>query len=128
MTESCILNDNRNPYTSKSEVEKALKHLLGLDKIIWLKGVQGKDITDGHTDFYARFAKPGVVVVNRDMDTRLYDYAVTRDNIKLLASATDSKGKPLELVIADTPHTVSERYGTQDFAAGYVGTMHAIKQ
>lgn len=36
--------------------------LLGLEKIIWLPGIKGKDITDGHTDFYARFVKPGVVL------------------------------------------------------------------
>lgn len=68
MTESCIINDNRNPGVSKHEIEEELKALLGLEKIIWLKGIKGKDITDGHTDFYARFIKPGVVAVSRDND------------------------------------------------------------
>jgi agmatine/peptidylarginine deiminase len=36
-----------------------LKRLLGLTHIIWLPGIKGRDITDGHTDFYARFASPG---------------------------------------------------------------------
>ena len=121
MTESCILNDNRNPNMSKSEVEEELKTLLGLDKIIWLKGVKGKDITDGHTDFYARFVKPGVVVVSRDMDESSFDYAVTRENIEVLQSATDAKNKPLELVILDTPWIINENNGVDSFAAGYVG-------
>jgi agmatine deiminase len=68
MTESCIINDNRNPGRTRQEIEKELMELLGLDKIIWLKGIKGKDITDGHTDFYARFARPGVVVVSRYMN------------------------------------------------------------
>ncbi len=121
MTESCILNDNRNPNRSKNEVEEELKALLGLDKIIWLKGVKGKDITDGHTDFYARFAKPGTVMVSRDMDKSSYDYDVTRENIEILQAATDSKNRPLELVILDTPWTINESFGTESFGAGYVG-------
>jgi len=121
MTESCILNDNRNPGKSKVEVEAELKRLLGLEKIIWLKGIKGKDITDGHTDFYARFAKPGVVVVSRDMDKSSYDYKITRDNIEILKQATDALDNSLELVILDTPWEITERFGTKDFAAGYVG-------
>lgn len=121
MTESCILNDNRNPGKSKCEVEEELKVLLGLDKIIWLKGIMGKDITDGHTDFYARFAAPGLVVVSRDTDESSYDYEVTRENIEVLRSATDCKNRKLELVVLDTPWTINERFGTRSFAAGYVG-------
>lgn len=59
ITESCTLNRNRNPGMSKARFEDLLMPLLGLDKIIWLPGITGKDITDGHTDFYARFARPG---------------------------------------------------------------------
>lgn len=121
MTESCILNDNRNPNRNRKELEAELKSLLGLNKIIWLKGIKGKDITDGHTDFYARFAKPGVVIVSRDMDKDSYDYQITRDNIKILQAATDAKGKPLKLVILDTPWDINTKYGIKDFAAGYVG-------
>ncbi len=121
MTESCILNGNRNPGKSKAVVEEELKRLLGLEKIIWLKGIKGKDITDGHTDFYARFAKPRVVVVSRDMDKSSYDYKITRDNIDILSKATDADDKPFELVILDAPWDITEAFGTKDFAAGYVG-------
>jgi len=121
MTESCIINDNRNPGRDKQEIEAELKKLLGLDKIIWLKGIKGKDITDGHTDFYARFAKPGVVIASRDTDTDSYDYKITRENIKILQSSMDAKGNPLNLVILDTPWSISKKYGIKNFAAGYVG-------
>uniref|UniRef100_A0A0G4FGN9 Agmatine deiminase n=1 Tax=Chromera velia CCMP2878 TaxID=1169474 RepID=A0A0G4FGN9_9ALVE len=59
ITQSCVLNANRNPKLSKESAETELKKLLGLEKIIWLPGIAGEDITDGHTDFYARFASPG---------------------------------------------------------------------
>lgn len=52
LTESSVLNDNRNPSFTKETFEKELKLLLGIKKIIWLKGIKGKDITDAHIDFY----------------------------------------------------------------------------
>ncbi|MCP4114608.1 MAG: agmatine deiminase family protein [Desulfobacteraceae bacterium] len=121
MSESCILNDNRNPNKSKKEVEYELKKLLGLEKIIWLKGIKGKDITDGHTDFYARFARPGVVIVSRDTDKSSHDYKITRENIDILQSSTDAGDNSLNLIIIDTPWDINTRFGTKDFAAGYVG-------
>lgn len=68
ITESCVLNDNRNPGWTKSEVEAELGRTLGIERVIWLPGIRDMDITDGHTDFYARFARPGVVVAGRDDD------------------------------------------------------------
>ncbi|OMH31727.1 agmatine/peptidylarginine deiminase [Motiliproteus sp. MSK22-1] len=121
MTESCILNDNRNPGKGKVEVENELKTLLGLEKIIWLKGIKGKDITDGHTDFYARFIRPGVVAVSRDMDSSSYDYQITRENIEILKSSSDANGNAFELIVLDTPWDINTQFGTKDFAAGYVG-------
>ncbi|WP_444941448.1 agmatine/peptidylarginine deiminase [Microbulbifer sp. ZKSA004] len=121
MTESCILNENRNPGWSKSDIEEELKVLLGLRKIIWLKGIKGKDITDGHTDFYARFIKPGEVIVSRDNYQSSYDYWVTRENIKTLSNSVDADENPLKLHILDTPEIINERFGTKDFAAGYIG-------
>lgn len=121
MTESCILNNNRNPNISKPAVEAELKQALGLDTIIWLKGIKGRDITDGHTDFYARFARPGVVVVNRDTDADSYDYAVTRENIEIIQSSIDAQGNKLEQVIIDTPRQINQRFDNKNFAASYVG-------
>ncbi|MCP3672629.1 MAG: agmatine deiminase family protein [Gammaproteobacteria bacterium] len=121
LTESCILNDNRNPEKSKVDVENEIMKLLGLNKIIWLKGIKGKDITDGHTDFYARFAKPGVIVASRDIDESSYDYQITRENIEILKSAQDARGNSFEVVSLDTPWDIETRYGTASFAAGYVG-------
>jgi agmatine deiminase len=59
ITESCVLNANRNPGVGKAQCERELRRLLGIEKVIWLPGIAGKDITDGHTDFYARFCAPG---------------------------------------------------------------------
>jgi agmatine deiminase len=120
ITESCVLNDNRNPGWSKADVEAELGALLGLEKIIWLPGIAGKDITDGHTDFYARFARPGVVVAGFDPDPESFDHDVTARHLDILESATDAKGRSLEVVVLEAPSTVRPEFESDDFAAGYI--------
>jgi agmatine deiminase len=120
ITESCVLNPNRNPNVSKEECETELKQLLGLDKIIWLPGIVGQDITDGHTDFYARFARPGVVVAGYDPDPTSFDHEVTKKHLEILKSSTDAKGRLLEVVVIESPTSIRPDYETDDFAAGYI--------
>ncbi len=120
VTESCFLNDNRNPEIDKSEIEAELKSLLGLQKIIWLPGVRGKDITDGHTDFYARFARPGVVVAGLEMDRKSFDFDVTRMHLEILRTTEDARGQKLEVETLESPRRVRRELQTEDFAAGYI--------
>lgn len=120
ITESCVLNTNRNPGVSKAQCERELKRLLGLEKIIWLPGSIGKDITDGHTDFYARFARPAVVVACYDPDPTSSDHAVTKAHLEILRASTDAKGRALEVVVLDAPSTVRGKFANDDFAAGYI--------
>lgn len=120
ITESCVVNRNRNPGLTKAAIETQLKVLLGLRRIIWLPGIAGMDITDGHTDFYARFAAPGVVVAHLDTDPASYDHAVTTRHLDLLRAARDAQGRALEVVVLEGPGSVRPQYASRDFAAGYV--------
>ena len=115
-----MLNANRNPGLGKAACEAELGRLLGLRKIIWLPGIAGRDITDGHTDFYARFAAPGVVVAAMDEDPASYDHAVTRRHLEILRQATDARGQRLRVEVLKAPATVRRRFETDEFAAGYV--------
>lgn len=121
ITESCVLNNNRNPGMSKAEFEDKLMPLLGLEKIIWLPGIKGMDITDGHTDFYARFARPGVVLAGFEPDPTSFDYEVTKTHLEILRAATDAQGRPLEVIVLEGPTTIREEFATDDFAPGYIG-------
>jgi agmatine deiminase len=120
ITESCVLNKNRNPGVTKAECEAQLKTLLGLRKIIWLPGIRGRDITDGHTDFYARFAHPGTVIAGYDPDPASFDHAVTQKHLKILHSETDADGRKLEVAVIESPTSIRRKFESDDFAAGYI--------
>jgi agmatine deiminase len=123
MTESSWINRNRNPDWTKAEVEQELKDRLGLRKIIWLPGIKGKDITDAHVDFYARFVKPGVVVANLDNDPDSYDRNVTLAHLDILKNATDADGRKLQVHTLSPPLNPRKSQFTRnnpDFAAGYI--------
>ncbi|KAK3191076.1 hypothetical protein K4F52_003026 [Lecanicillium sp. MT-2017a] len=98
-TESSIVNDNRNPGASKEQLERHLKALLGVSKVIWVKGAKGLDITDWHIDALARFVSPGRILLSRPAagsDAALME--IFNDAKKVLANATDAKGRKLEIV------------------------------
>ena len=120
ITESCFVNDNRNPDVTKNAIESELKRLLGLKKIFWIPGVRGKDITDGHTDFYGRFVRPGVVVVGLEMDRQSFDFDVTRQHLEILRNAVDARGQRLDVHILESPGSIRPEVQTVDFAAGYI--------
>jgi agmatine deiminase len=120
ITESCVLNDNRNPGVSKTRCERELTRLLGLEKIIWLPGIKGRDITDGHTDFYARFARPGVLIAGYDPDPRSFDHAVTKQHLEILRTATDAEGRKLVVVVLEAPSRTRGNFANDAFAAGYI--------
>ena len=120
ITESCVLNSNRNPGWSKADCEAELGRLLGIRKVIWLPGIKNRDITDAHTDFYVRFVRPGVVAAHREMDTASYDYALTRRHLDILRGATDADGQPLQIVVIDGPEKTRPGNNPNTFAAGYI--------
>ena len=135
-TESCILNPNRNPGRSKQEVEAELRRVLGIQKVIWLPGIRGQEITDGHVDFYARFVGDASVVFALDEDPDSVDYAPTLANQQILSGATNALGNKITAIPLKAPDfarvrtAVEARHGwstgkssfnTAGFAAGYIG-------
>ncbi|MFI6158131.1 agmatine deiminase family protein [Kitasatospora sp. NPDC051170] len=105
ITESSIVNDNRNPGMSRDQVEAELKQVLGVTKVIWLAGVKGKDITDAHVDCLTRFAAPGVVLLDRAFPGTPADvWSRSADQARaVLAEATDATGRKLKVIEISQP-------------------------
>jgi agmatine/peptidylarginine deiminase len=68
-TEKCLLNPNRNPDLSKTDIESHLKEQLGIERIFWLKHghIEGDD-TDAHIDTLARFADAHSIIYMQSSD------------------------------------------------------------
>ncbi len=97
-SESCILNENRNPGLSKAEAEQILCDSLGGEKVIWVPGDPADFETDGHIDGLACFVGPGVVmcdVGSPDVPERCKDL---QENLAALERATDAAGRRLEII------------------------------
>ncbi|MFI9379575.1 agmatine deiminase family protein [Kutzneria sp. NPDC052558] len=127
VTESSLVNKNRNPGLSRDQIEAELKRVLGVTKVIWFAGVRNKDITDAHVDCLARFVGPGVVLLDQaaagsppDVWSRAADQART-----VLAGATDAAGKPLQVVDLPQPDpyevTVRGAKSVISYANFYIG-------
>ncbi|WP_437194170.1 agmatine deiminase family protein [Planctomicrobium sp. SH527] len=105
-TTSCLLNENRNPNLSQSEIEERLKSFLGVKKVLWLgDGIVGDD-TDGHIDDITRFVGPRTIVTAVEEDTRDENYHPLQENMELLRSMTDAEGRPFEIVSLPMPEPV----------------------
>jgi agmatine deiminase len=68
-TEQCLLNPNRNPHLSRSELEMRLQRDLGYDRVLWLGEGLINDHTDGHVDNLARFVAPNTMALPRATGT-----------------------------------------------------------
>lgn len=99
----CLLNANRNPQLSQAEIETYLYDYLGAKKIIWLnKGLLG-DETDGHIDEIACFIAPGKILCLITNDKDDANYQTLHENLELLKSSTDAKGRSLEIFTVEQP-------------------------
>ena len=102
-SKECLLNANRNPHLSQAEIENYLYDYLGAQKIIWLnRGLVG-DETDGHIDEIACFVAPGKILCLITPDEQDENYSILQENLKILQSATDAKGRPLEIFTVEQP-------------------------
>ncbi|PWT88771.1 MAG: agmatine deiminase [Blastocatellia bacterium] len=105
-TEQCLLNPNRNPQLSRTEIEQYLKDFLGVEKVLWLgDGIVGDD-TDGHIDDIARFVEPNVIVTVIEDDPSDANYQLLQDNLSRLRSMTDISGRGFDIVTLPMPGVV----------------------
>ncbi|MFD0361766.1 agmatine deiminase family protein [Nocardia sp. GCM10030253] len=105
VTESSIVNDNRNPGKSRDQLEAELKQALGIEKVIWFAGVRGEDVTDAHIDCLVRYVAPGIVLLNNPFPGAPADsWSRSADQARaVLAESTDARGRRLEVIDLPEP-------------------------
>lgn len=105
-TEACLLNPNRNAPLTHRDIERRLRVMLGVEKILWLAGELAGDDTDGHIDNLARFVDAETVVTAVEKDPRDENYEALRDNVARLSRITMRSGGPLRVIGLPMPTPV----------------------
>ena len=102
-TEECLLNTNRNPHLTRSEIEALLCDYLNIENVIWLiRGVY-HDETSGHVDNLCCFIEPGMVALTWTDDASDPQYAISQDAYERLRRAQDARGRHLEVIKIHQP-------------------------
>ncbi len=101
-TEECLLNSNRNPHLSKSQIEAKLAEDFGFKKILWLKRGLINDHTDGHIDTLARFISDRAVVCMR---TNKADpnFEVLEEIYETLCHSKNASDQTLQVYVIPSP-------------------------
>jgi agmatine deiminase len=105
-TTDCLLNKNRNPQLSKSEIEQYLKDYYGQRSVCWLTGGIEGDDTDGHIDDLARFINPNTIVVGVEDDPKDVNYRVLKSVRRQIDKLRDQGGRPFNVVEIPMPGVV----------------------
>lgn len=108
-TESCLLNENRNPNLTRRQIENRLKAYYGQKHVIWLRGGIVGDDTDGHIDDFARFISPTKVIIAVEHDRADENYDILQENAALLRKARDQDGNPLQVIEIPMPDIVEQQ-------------------
>ncbi|WP_435742528.1 agmatine deiminase family protein [Microbacterium sp. PMB16] len=124
---SSWVDSARNPGKTAAQIETELLRMYGATKMIWCQGISGQDITDDHIDATVLYTGPGKVLVQLSNPARpstiWSQSAIATRN--LLASATDAKGRQLQVTTiygpASLPRIPSSAQGT--FFDGYLNCI-----
>jgi len=127
-TESCLLNPNRNPHLSRTDIEWYLREYLGVKLILWLgDGIVGDD-TDGHIDDLTRFVSARKLVTVIEDDPADDNFLPLRDNLARLRNMTDQDGNPFEIVELPMPRArfIDDQRLPASYANFYIANQRVL--
>ncbi len=105
-TKECLLNPNRNPDLSQTDLEGYLQDYLNVQTIIWLERGVYNDETSGHVDNICCYLRPGVVALSWTDDPSDPQYEISAENYEVLRQARDAQGRALEVHKIHQPNPV----------------------
>ncbi len=98
-TAECLLSPNRNPHLSKKQLEKSLKKLFGVKRILWLNhGYLAGDDTDSHIDTLARLCNSTTIAYVKCDNKKDEHYKALKAMEKELKAFKMANGEPYNLV------------------------------
>lgn len=102
-SEQCLLNQNRNPHLSRTQIEQNLRDYLGVTQVLWMgEGIAGDD-TDGHIDDMTRFFKVDGIITCIEPDRRDPNHRPLAENLARLRAERTPAGKKFEIVLLPLP-------------------------
>jgi agmatine deiminase len=112
-TSECLLEENRNPQWTITEIEKLLKELLHVEKVIWINhGYLAGDDTDSHIDTLARFCDENTIAYVKCDDKNDEHYNTLKKMEEELQRCTNLNGEKYNLValpMADAAYDGEDR-------------------
>jgi len=125
---SCLLNANRNPTLSQTEIEKYLVNYYGIEQVLWVdEGIVGDD-TDGHIDDTVRFFNSDSVITVIEHNKQDENYALLKRNLKQLSQMRLINNRQLNIVEIPMPnalHYEGQRLPAS-YANFYISNLHVI--
>lgn len=97
-TRSSTVSKSRNPDMTVKEAEEYMKRYLGVERFIWLEGVEGEDITDAHIDGMARFIDSGRILTVSEEDFLQLYLDIDPADYEVLKNAKNIDGKKYTLL------------------------------
>jgi agmatine deiminase len=106
-TTSCLLNKNRNPKLSRTEIEQYLRDYYGQLHVVWLgEGIEGDD-TDGHIDDLARFLNESTIAIGIESNSDDPNYRILQKARRDVERARDQDGQAFEIVEVPMPKPIA---------------------
>jgi len=103
---ACLLNPNRNPHLSQTQIEEYLLTFYGQEQVLWVdEGIVGDD-TDGHIDDTVRFINEDSVVAVVEENINDDNYHLLQHNLNQLNKMRLLNGKQLNIVELPMPDDV----------------------
>jgi agmatine deiminase len=120
ITETSILNPNRNPGVNKALAEAELKAMLGVEKVIWLPGDPMDIETDGHIDGLCAFVKPGTLLFSSNPDPFDPHSRILTENLNCLRKETDARGRSFEILPLEEAVEAHAESESEIFCSSYI--------
>ena len=112
-----IVNENRNPHLSVSEIEKEILRNTSSKKIIWIsRGLYG-DETGGHIDNVLSFASANEIILSWTDDIDNPNYKIVREVEETLMNATNANGEAYRIIHLPLP---AYHYRTEEECEGII--------